>query len=792
MLISAVLPIMSLYKLPHGQYAYSGHVINLPQDVASFANSLPRLPSELDIVIIRKEGTGDSHRDFRVRRAVVHCALQWLVANNKYYRSVHINADALAMLPEDGDLSGLHSVMISSADEDTGSLSSQDEYQDPYDTHLSGSFVPSTTQRMTEQETVRQSLQERHSHQPPPTLSWPPIGSAPINEFNTEGYMSCAFPTLFPTGAADFLAPRPLAVTIGNYLKHMMMYEDGRFARHPRFRYFALNTEMRWRALQAGRIYIRQHPHDAQLSVEELRGMVGHEGEAFSNRILHYATSLRGTRQYWFQQQSRLIAMVDTLGLPTVFFTHSAADLQWPELARLICPDDPESSTSRNKAVQENPAIADWFFYHRIVKFIDAFYVGVLGASDYWFCFEWQHRGSPHVHGLAWFPDAPDVEQVLNNTDSNSTSARDALIQYVDKVVSTTNPAVQPDGGNVDEAPPPKTNPHICNLPYSEVENFDQDLSDLIATCQRHTRCSAAYCLRTPNGQQKCRFGYPKPLQPETVFVTEDEDPVLLTARNDGLINSFNPVQLSAWRANVDMQYCVSRRKVIEYCAKYATKSEPRSQPLKEIFTTIVRNLQENSSSLKAVQKLLINSVGERDLSAQETCHLLLQLPMFKASRDFVILSLDGSRAVSDHLDEDQPATIPSAVDHYVSRPATAIFHSMTLLHFVQHYTMPRESGSEPSRRRKKVVVIVRPYCPPDPQGPQYEQYCRQKLMLHVPFRHQSELLGDNTSFTAAYTSFLQSGNIPLSLATFLRHWQMTSTNCSSCLNSLLKMITAK
>ena len=50
MLISGVLPIMSLYQLPHGQYAYSGHVIKLPQDVASFANSLPRLPSELDII----------------------------------------------------------------------------------------------------------------------------------------------------------------------------------------------------------------------------------------------------------------------------------------------------------------------------------------------------------------------------------------------------------------------------------------------------------------------------------------------------------------------------------------------------------------------------------------------------------------------------------------------------------------------------------------------------------------------------------------------------------------------
>ncbi len=31
-----------------------------------------------------------------------------------------------------------------------------------------------------------------------------------------------------------------------------------------------LNTEMRWRALQAGQIYVRQHPGDAQLSVDEL------------------------------------------------------------------------------------------------------------------------------------------------------------------------------------------------------------------------------------------------------------------------------------------------------------------------------------------------------------------------------------------------------------------------------------------------------------------------------------------------------------------------------------------
>ena len=52
MLISAVLPIMTLYRLPNGQYGYSGHVINLPQDITSFATSLPRLASEIDVILV--------------------------------------------------------------------------------------------------------------------------------------------------------------------------------------------------------------------------------------------------------------------------------------------------------------------------------------------------------------------------------------------------------------------------------------------------------------------------------------------------------------------------------------------------------------------------------------------------------------------------------------------------------------------------------------------------------------------------------------------------------------------
>ena len=109
--MSSIMPVMSIYKLPHGQYGYSGHVINFPQDVKSFATTLPRLPSEIDILVVRRERE-QTHHDFHVRRRVVEEALTWLLANNIYYRKigVSLDQDALACLPEDDNLFDLPSI----------------------------------------------------------------------------------------------------------------------------------------------------------------------------------------------------------------------------------------------------------------------------------------------------------------------------------------------------------------------------------------------------------------------------------------------------------------------------------------------------------------------------------------------------------------------------------------------------------------------------------------------------------------------------------------------------------
>ena len=63
------------------------------------------------------------------------------------------------------------------------------------------------------------------------------------------------------------------------------------------------------------------------------------------------------------------------------------------------------------------------------------------------------------------------------------------------------------------------------------------------------------------------------------------------------------------------------------------------------------------------------------------------------------------------------------------------------------------------------MVAIVRPYCSPDPEGPKYEQYCRQKHMIYQPFCQVDELLGARDKHSSAYHQFLRCGKVPPSLA---------------------------
>ncbi|PKC05887.1 hypothetical protein RhiirA5_293827, partial [Rhizophagus irregularis] len=106
MLIARVFPMMLVYKLRGGQHGYRENVINFPQNVQELATKLPRHPSSLDVLVIRRHSASNPEvfRDFRVCRNKVIRALNWLKENNRYYADIIIDYEVLRSLPIDGSI----------------------------------------------------------------------------------------------------------------------------------------------------------------------------------------------------------------------------------------------------------------------------------------------------------------------------------------------------------------------------------------------------------------------------------------------------------------------------------------------------------------------------------------------------------------------------------------------------------------------------------------------------------------------------------------------------------------
>ena len=79
-----------------------------------------------------------------------------------------------------------------------------------------------------------------------------------------------------------------------------------------------------------------------------------------SRNIMLYTSKIRSTNSYWYQRFDELITMVKQLRKPTIFFTLSAADQQWNDLYKILCPnEDPNSidDKKRIELIRNNPLI---------------------------------------------------------------------------------------------------------------------------------------------------------------------------------------------------------------------------------------------------------------------------------------------------------------------------------------------------------------------------------------------------------------------------------------------------
>ena len=183
---------------------------------------------------------------------------------------------------------------------------------------------------------------------------------------------------------------RQHGITLTEAFKHLIKFaeklENGkfewRFASHPRFPYWALNMKQRHQLLSQANIYLRQHPADANMTMEELKEMVNSmSANQMVNRLQRYVSKVQGTNQYWYQRLQELLALIEQKGCPTFFFTFSAADSHWPDLQRLLQNNDGATRTERAQAVTDNPHLTDWFFMQRLEEFIRHWLNGVMDAE---------------------------------------------------------------------------------------------------------------------------------------------------------------------------------------------------------------------------------------------------------------------------------------------------------------------------------------------------------------------------------------------------------------------------
>ena len=193
----------------------------------------------------------------------------------------------------------------------------------------------------------------------------------------------------------------------------------------------------------------------------------------------------------------------------------------------LMMHDTPSPSRSmRVQAVIDHPHIADWFFTVKLSEFVEQWLYKALDAEWHWYRFEYQARGSTHAHGCAkqinYVPlckrqvqlgcynrtFSKPVQQPLLSRKICYNVGKMPLSLYYSMLIGWLQQLIHLSLMNF--------GPFLNHIPVlSHSKTLTVIYHDLLNSVQRHTRCSAAYCLRKKanNDEPQCRFNYPFPEQ---------------------------------------------------------------------------------------------------------------------------------------------------------------------------------------------------------------------------------------------------------------------------------------
>ncbi|KAJ8048640.1 hypothetical protein HOLleu_01031 [Holothuria leucospilota] len=539
--------------------------------------------------------------------------------------------------------------------------------------------------------------------------------------------------------------------------------------------------------------------------------------------------TLRGSPPYWENSKKELFAMIRQLGIPTWFMSFSAAETRWLHLLRILGRTlhnreftDLEilNMTWQEKSdlIQSDPVTCSRHFDYSVHRFISdimqSSHHPVGDIIDYFYRVEFQQRGSPHIHMLAWIKDAP---QYGTDTDEQ-------VISFVDKYVTCSKP--------------PASVNHSVNL-------------------QSHSHAKTCRKKR----QSVCRFGFPLPPMPRTLILTPTSDSAHANENEsladkykrikvylDGLkladevtttfeqmlqtldmtedqymkairwsltsdklflkrspseirVNAYNTLLLETWKANMDIQYVLDAYACAMYIVSYISKGQRGMSNLMQRATKEARD--GNHDIKQRVRHIGNKFLNHVELSAQEAVYLVLQMSLRKATRQFVFINtsppedrtvlLKPLKVISELPDDSTDVECMGLIKKYTARPK--VLDSYCLADFAAWFDVSTDKNADNQtkdsdqiecedsppitetetnentllsrsdedehkecytvggltfKKRNKAKIIRYVRFH---KGCDSEKYYREQLMLFVPWRNEADILDSFETYQDRYAT---------------------------------------
>ena len=290
---------------------------------------------------------------------------------------------------------------------------------------------------------------------------------------------------------------------MNEWVKNLVLYEDGRFATDKFWSFFAVNYSSRKRNQTSGGYYVDGFFDGGPKSLDELQNEIRNGDTSWVDRISYFSHRVHGSPGFWRNKRSELYSWINYHvnmghGGPTMFLTFSCAEYHWPDIVRLIkdryaaagSPPPDLEGMSMTTLINDFTLVVQEYFQARMELWLDTVGRTVFGIKHYWLRYEFAPgRGQIHAHMLA-IPDDKTMMLEYHRLKGDKVAQAAFLGKYTSERFKYT--AMLPE---VVPARRKRGDPHPSDTYLGDQEDREADAVQCLMCTQQHV-CSD-YCLRT-------------------------------------------------------------------------------------------------------------------------------------------------------------------------------------------------------------------------------------------------------------------------------------------------------